>query len=98
MGVFKLCLSRSVGIQVSCSAEDHSTVWDGRFSVSKYSKTSLYIAGHLPYLDISRNQASNQVTFPLYPSYLAINQDEEREKPEDESDKENLDLVMENGR
>ena len=35
-----------VGIQVSCSAEDHSAVRDGQFPVSKYSRTSLYIAGH----------------------------------------------------
>ena len=40
----------SVGIQVSCSAEDHSAVRDGRSPVSKYSRTSLYIAGHLPHL------------------------------------------------
>ena len=60
-----------VGIQVSCSAEDHSAVRDGRFPVSKYSRTSLYIAGHLPYLDTLRNQASNQATFPSYPSYLS---------------------------
>ena len=39
-----------VGIQVSCSAEDHSAVRDGRSPVSKYSRTSLYIAGHLPHL------------------------------------------------
>ena len=50
VGVFKLCLSGSVGIQVSCSAEDHSAVRDGRSPVSKYSRTSLYIAGHLPHL------------------------------------------------
>ena len=50
VGVFKLCLSGSVGIQVSCSAEDHSAVRDGRFPVSKYSRTSLYIADHLPHL------------------------------------------------
>ena len=61
-----------VGIQVSCSAEDHSAVRDGRFPVSKYSRTSLYIAGHLPHLDTSSNQASNQATFPSYPSYLLI--------------------------
>ena len=42
--------SVGVGIQVSCSAEDHSTVRDGRSPVSKYSRTSLYIAGHLPHL------------------------------------------------
>ena len=61
-----------VGIQVSCSAEDHSAVRDGRFPVSKYSRTSLYIAGHLPHLDTSSNQESNQATFPSYPSYLLI--------------------------
>ena len=47
-----------VGIQVSCSAEDHSAVWDGRFPVSNYSRTSLYIAGHL--LPPRYNQAINQ--------------------------------------
>ena len=41
-----------VGIQVSCSAEDHSAVRDGRSPVSKYSRTSLYIAGHLPHLKV----------------------------------------------
>ena len=54
-----------VGIQVSCSAEDHSAVWDGRFPVSNYSKTSLYIAGHL--LPPRYNQAIKQ---PLL-SYLS---------------------------
>ena len=65
-------MARSVEIQVSCSAEDNPAVWDDRFPVSKYSRTSLYIAGHLPHLDISSNQkqASNQGTFPSYPSYL----------------------------
>ena len=59
-----------VGIQ-SCSAGDNSAVRDGRlgwfhsyFRLSKYSRTSpppRYI-----------KQPSNQVTFPLYPSYLSI--------------------------
>ena len=50
VGVFKLYLSGSVGIQVSCSAENHSVVQDGWSPVSKYSRTFLYIAGHLPHL------------------------------------------------
>ena len=67
MEAFKLCLSGSVGIQVSCSTEGYSAVRDDQYPVLKYSKTSLYIAGHLPYLDTS----SNQATYPLYPSYLS---------------------------
>lgn len=55
-GVFKLCLSESVGIQVLYSAGDNFAVWDGQFPVSQYSKTSLYIIGYLPYLNISSNQ------------------------------------------
>ena len=54
------------GIQVSCSAEDHSAVWDGRFPVSNYSRTPLYIAGHL--LPPRYNQAIKQ------PSYYTFQQ------------------------
>ena len=69
VGVFKLCLSESVRIQVSCSAEDHSAVRDGRFPVSKYSRTSLYIAGHLPHLDTSSNQAIKQPSQHIYHTF-----------------------------
>ena len=58
-----------VGIQVSFSAEDQSAVRDGRFPVSKYSRTSLYIAGHLPHLDTSSNQAIKQ---PFYIDLRAV--------------------------
>lgn len=46
VGVSKLCLS------VSCSARDHSACsgWP-HLPVSKYSRRSLYITGHLPHLD-----------------------------------------------
>ena len=58
----KLWGGRFVEIQVSCSAEGHSAVRDGRYPVSKYSRTSLYIAGHFPHLDTWRKKA----TFPSY--------------------------------
>ena len=61
-----------IRIQVSCSAEDHSTVRDGRFPFSKYSRMFLYIAGHLSYLDTSSNQASNKATFSSYPSDFLV--------------------------
>ena len=59
----------SVGIQVSCSAEDHSAVRDGRFPVSKYSRTSLYIAGHLPHPDTLSNQAIKQSSHHIYHTF-----------------------------
>ena len=54
----------SVGIQVSCSAENHSVIRDGRSPVSKYSRTSLYIAGHLPHL-----KAINQPFHNIYHTF-----------------------------
>ncbi len=57
-----------VGNQVSCSAEDHSAVRSGRFPVSKYSKTPLYIAGHPPHLDTLSNQVNKQSSnLPILP-------------------------------
>lgn len=58
-----MVLPLGIGIQVLYSAEDHSAVWDDRFPVSKYSRTSFYIAGHLPHLQAIKRP------FPLYLSY-----------------------------
>ena len=52
--------TRHVGMHVSCPAEDQSALRDGRFPVSKYSRSSLYIAGHLlppRYIKKPRNQS-----------------------------------------
>ena len=51
-----------VGIQASCSARENSVVRDSRFPAPKYSRTSLYITGHLPNLDTSRNQEIKQAS------------------------------------
>ena len=54
---------QTVGFQVSCSAGGNSVVWDGRFPVSKYIWTSLYMIGHSTRLD---NQAIKQSSnFPI---------------------------------
>ena len=56
-----------VGIQVSCSAEDHSAVREAELpSLNIEGRLCIYIAGHLPLLDT----LSNQAAFPSYPSYL----------------------------
>ncbi len=62
-----------VGNQVSCSAEDHSAVRSGRFPVSKYSRTPLYIAGSSPsprYIKQSSNQAIKQPSHPTFQQIL----------------------------
>lgn len=65
--VFKLYLSRSVKIEVSCLVRDKFVAQDGQlrwfhfyFLLSKYSRISLYITRYLLYLDTLSNQKINQ--------------------------------------
>lgn len=55
VGVSRLCLNGSVRIQASCSAWDSSAARDSRLPAPEYSRTSLYVMGHLPHLDASSN-------------------------------------------
>ena len=69
----ELVYTDHVGIQVSCSAEGRSAVRDGRYPVSKYSRTSLYIAGHFPHLDTWRKkQPSHHIHHTFQHSPLLV--------------------------
>lgn len=62
-----------VGTQVSCVAEDRWAVRDGRFAVSRYSRNSLYIAGHPPHLEVTKQSGKlSYHTFQPFSKHVSL--------------------------